>query len=146
MRMLKAERKALENRIKELEDREQILRARERSAKLIESEDSTVIRGADAAEVNYILGQSKGYVDGFQSAVNTVISMLAEEYRDIPIGEAELFMIYELGTIKERAWLKDHKQGSIMENNGWKMDWKGFAPVWRKEEKNDEVSGDSEET
>lgn len=133
-----AEMKALEHKLAELEREKKTLYQRERNANFIESDDPVLREEVEPDEVNYVLGQSKGYVDGFQSAVNTIISVLADEYREIPIGEAELFMIYELGTIKERSWLKDHKQQSIMEKLGWKMDYKNMTPVWRKEVKANE--------
>lgn len=93
--------------------------------------------------VNYVLGQSAGYVDGFKAAINVIVDALSSEYREIPMTEHELYMLTELGEQKERAWLKDYKQRRIMEKSGWKINYKDFTcPVWVKEEKESEENKD----
>ena len=88
----------------------------------------------DPAAVNYILGQSAGYVDGIRAAIGLIVEAMASEYRDIPMTEDELGLLIELGEAKERAWLKDYKQRQITEKSGWEFDFaRGCA--WVKSEK-----------
>ena len=96
---------------------------------------------ADPAAVNYILGQSAGYVDGLRAAIGLIVEAMASEYRDIPMTEDELGLLIELGEAKERAWLKDYKQRQITEKSGWEFDFtRGCA--WVKKE--DKSCGDCE--
>ena len=90
----------------------------------------------DPAAVNYILGQSAGYVDGIRAAIGLIVEAMASEYRDIPMTEDELNLLIELGEAKERAWLKDYKQRQITEKSEWKFEFGLRCPVWvRKEQK-----------
>lgn len=132
---LRLQQKAVKKTLEALQEREREICSHERDASIINSDDLRIKDTVDSNQVNYIMGQSAGFVSGFRSAVSIVVSALASEFRDIPMTEAELDMLVELGGAEERAWLKDNKQKKILEDNGWKQDFKDFANphVWRKE-------------
>lgn len=48
--------------------------------------------------------------------------------------ESELYMIIELGEMKERAWLKNRKDEEMLEKQGWKQEYEGFIPFWVKKD------------
>lgn len=132
---LRLQQKAVKKTLEALQEREREICSHERDASIINSDDLRIKGAVESDQVNYIMGQSAGFVSGFRSAVSIVVSALASEFRDIHMTEAELDMLVELGGAEERAWLKDNKQKKILEDNGWKQDFKDFASthVWRKE-------------
>ena len=135
---IESQMKALQKSIDALDRRRDEIRRRERDALSIESMDGKAISSdVDPTMVNYVLGHSAGFVAGFKSAINVVVSELANDYRDIPMTESELYLLTELGKLEERAWLKDHKQIKIMEDNGWEQDWKHSGNWKRKEDADD---------
>ena len=136
LRLIKSERDALQKRINALNEQEREIQMHTRKADVITADEMVLRDDIMPDEANYVLGQSAGFVDGFASAINTVVATLASEYRDIPITEDELFLLVELGAVKERAWLQDHKQKRLMEQNGWKIDYANRSTVWRKETDN----------
>ena len=128
-----------------LEKEQELLRKRERE--VLEhyqdaasiNDDTTLIKSdVKPEEANYILGQSQGFVDGFRSAIDNVVNELAFEHRDT-MSERELYMLVELGAIRERAWLKNYKQKEIMGKSGWELSFAGRCPTWRKKEEPAEV-------
>lgn len=139
---IRVQRNAIKKSLEALEQRELEINAHERDADYINADYRLTMKDINPDHVNYIMGQSTGYVSGFTSAINSVVCAIANKYRDIPMTESELYMIVELGEMKERAWMKDYKQRKILEKNGWKQDSKNaFAvPVWKKEQPEDEVS------
>ena len=141
LRLIKSERDALQKRINALNEQEREIQMHTRKADVITADEMVLRDDIMPDEANYVLGQSAGFVDGFASAINTVVATLASEYRDIPITEDELFLLVELGAVKERAWLKDYKQRQITEKSGWEFDFtRGCA--WVKKE--DKSCGDCE--
>lgn len=95
-------------------------------------DESHLSANAKEAEVNYVLGQSEGFVDGFQSAITFIIESLASTYRDIPMTEHELYMLVELGDAIRMAKLKDAKSKRIAEKAGWSKKWNGTFGTWGK--------------
>lgn len=144
---ISAEMKALDLAMRKLDDRRLELKKIERDANII-NRDETLRKDVDPATINYILGQSAGYVDGFTAAVDTIVEALASEYRDIPMTAAEMYVLVELGEMKMRAYLKNLKQTQIAEKAGWEIDFvreNGWAKRWIKneeEKKEEEDDGD----
>lgn len=138
---IRVQRKAINDSLKALDARESDVRHHEREANSINADDLVIKDDVKPDQVNYIMGHSAGYVDGFRAAIDSIVTTLASEYRDIPMTESELYMLIELGEMKERAWLKDNKQRKILEKNGWKQNFGDFASphVWEKEQPSDEV-------
>ena len=135
---IETQMKALQKSIDALNRRRDEIRRHERDALSIEGMDGKTINSdTDPAMLNYILGHSEGYVAGFKSAVNEMIVGLANEYRDIPMTESELYLLTELGSLEERAFLKNHKQIKIMEDSGWEQDWNHSGSWKRKEDADD---------
>lgn len=132
---IKLEREALKKREGLLREREQEIFSHHRAASQIVADETLLHDDVSPVELNYVLGASKGFVDGFQKAIDTVVEALANEYRDIPITESELYMLVSLGEIRERAWLTDWKQKEIVEKSGWTFNWSARCPVWEKGEK-----------
>ena len=129
--------KAVKESLDALRQREQEILEHEREAYFINVDEGIIKDDVSPEQVNYVMGQSAGYVSGFRAAINTIVSALADEYRDIRMTETELYMLVELGEAKERAWLKDNKQRKLLEKNGWEQDfndpsscfaWKKKAP------------------
>lgn len=139
---LKLQQKAVKKTLEALQEREREICSHERDASIINSDDLHIKDIVDSDQVNYIMGQSAGYVAGFRSAINTVVNALASEFRDIPMTESELYMLIDLGEMKERAYLKDNRQKKILEGNGWEQDFKDFTRphVWKK--KSTEAEGE----
>lgn len=138
IKKLDAEISALDKTIRELEGKRDNLRKMDRDVNAI-YEDWILKDDIDIAELNYILGQSAGYVDGFKSAMSTVISELSCDYRDIPMTEAELYLLVELGELSARASMKNMRQIKIAQDSGWQMDWMN-RPRWIKESDGNEQS------
>lgn len=133
------QKKALRKQIEALEEREREIHLHEEDAQHINSNELPALKdGVNPSVVNYVAGQSKGYVDGFKSAINTIVFALSSEYREIPMTESELYMIIELGEMKERAWLRNRKDEEALEKMGWKQEYEGFCPFWVKKENAEE--------
>lgn len=81
-----------------------------------------------AEKINYIMGNSDGYVSGFRAAISAIVSALANDYRDIRITVDELYVLTDLGSERERAWLKNRKNIDLIEKEGWEYDY--FNKVW----------------
>lgn len=125
--------KAVKESLEALEQREREILEHERDAHFINVDEGIIKDDASPELVNYVMGQSAGYVSGFRAAISTIVSALADEYRDIRMTETELYMLVELGEARERAWLKDNKQMKLLEKNGWERDFHGPSfPVWKK--------------
>lgn len=131
---IRMERKAIEHRLCSINEREREIYLKIRDAERINADETLLKEDIDVSEVNYILGQSDGYVQGFKSAINVIVAGLVNEDRDIPITEDELYLICELGEIKERAWLKDMKQKEIANKNGWDQQVSKRVPIWEKKQ------------
>ena len=135
---IRIEREALKRREKLLNEREKELWAHNRAAGEIVADETLLLDDVTDAEVNYVLGQSQGYVTGFTAAMDTIISALSSEYRDIPMTEDELYVLIKLGAVKEKAWLKDFKQKQIIEKAGWTFDFTERCSIWHKKEEKTE--------
>ena len=94
--------------------------------------DSLESDALKAEKINYIMGHSAGYVDGYRTAISTIVCALSNEYGDIRITEDELYMITDLGAERERAWLKDRKNIDLIEKAGWEYDFAN--KVWSQKE------------
>ena len=129
---IRLEYEVLKRRQGLLHEREREIWKRHQNADAIVADETLMKSDITEGEVNYVLGQSAEYVDGFRAAIDTIIQALSSEYRDIPMTEHELYMLTELGEIKERAWLKDYKQKQIIEKAGWEFDFAMRCPIWRK--------------
>ena len=139
LKRIELERKATADRLEDLKQREsKALRELQQMKELVD--DSHLSQDAKDADINFVLGQSEGFVQGFGSAIGTIVEMLASQYRDIPITEDELMMLVELGDAKRMAMLKDAKSKRIAEKSGWERDWHGFFGVWRKKEKDEQIN------
>ena len=79
-----------------MEQREREIYVHEREADCINADYRLTMKDINPDHVNYIMRQSAGYVSGFTSAINSVVCTLANEYRDIPMTESELYMLVEL--------------------------------------------------
>lgn len=133
---------ALKKSMNALKERDKEILRHEKEADFINSDEPFLIKDDIPPEaVNYIMGQSAGFVDGFKSAINTIVLTLSDTYRDIQMTEDELYMLIDLGAQKERAWLKDQKQKKLLEKQGWKEEHHNFVPVWVKEESEGEQNG-----
>ena len=140
---IRIQRNAINDSLKALDKREQEIRDHEIDASTINADEVLIKDCVSPDQVNYIMGQSYGYVSGFSAAVQVIIDALASEYRDIPMTDSELYMLVQLGEIKERAWLKDNKQKKILEANGWKQDFEDFYPyIWKKKQPEDGVTNE----
>ena len=129
---IRLEYEVLKKRQELLHEREQEIWKHHKNADAIVADETLMKADITEGEVNYVLGKSAGYVDGFRAAIDTIIQALSSEYRDIPMTEHELYMLTELGEIKERAWLKDYKQKQIIEKAGWEFDFTKRFPIWHK--------------
>ena len=134
---IRMKRESAQKTLDNLNAREQEIYNNMRSWDIIVADEVLMKDDITESEVNYILGQSQGYIDGYKSAMNSIISSLACEYRDIPMTEDELYTIAELGKMEERALLKDYKQKKLIEKSGWKFDFGNRCPVWKKGTKNE---------
>lgn len=131
-------RESLNKRIEMLDEEAGEIRKKYRSVEIINVDEAILNDDIKPEAVNYVLGHSQGFVDGFASAINEITAALSSEYRDIPMTESELYMLVELGATKERAWLKDYKQRNLVEKNGWKFDFTKNPPIWIKESTDEE--------
>ena len=132
---ISVQKSALRKQIEALEEREREIHLHEEDAHHINSNELPALKdGVNPSAVNYVAGQSKGYVDGFRAAINTIVLALTSEYREIPMTESELYMIIELGEMKERAWLKNRKDEEMLEKQGWKQESEGFVLFWAKKD------------
>ncbi len=129
---IRLEYEVLKKRQELLHEREQEIWKHHQNADVIVADETLMKADITEGEVNYVLGQSAGYVDGFRAAIDTIVQALSSEYRDIPMTEHELYMLTELGEIKERAWLKDYKQKQIMYKAGWEFDFTKRCSIWHK--------------
>ena len=126
---------ALKKSMDALKERDKEILRHEKEADFINSDEPFLIKDDIPPEaVNYIMGQSAGFVDGFKAAINTIVLTLSDTYREIQMTEDELYMLIDLGVQKDRAWLKDQKQKKLLEKQGWKEKHHNFVPVWVKEE------------
>ena len=133
---------ALKKSMDALKERDKEILRHEKEADFINSDEPFLIKDDIPPEaVNYIMGQSAGFVDGFNSAINTIVLTLSDTYREIQMTEDELYMLIDLGVQKDRAWLKDQKQKKLLEKQGWKEKHHNFVPVWVKEESEGEQNG-----
>ena len=133
---------ALKKSMDALKERDKEILRHEKEADFINSDEPFLIKDDIPPEaVNYIMGQSAGFVDGFKSAINTIVLTLSDTYREIQMTEDELYMPIDLGVQKDRAWLKDQKQKKLLEKQGWKEKHHNFVPVWVKEESEGEQNG-----
>jgi hypothetical protein len=132
---INVQKSALKKSMDALEERDREILRHETEANFINSDEPFTIKEDIPPEaVNYIMGQSAGFVDGFKSAINTIVLTLSDTYRDIQMTEDELYMLIDLGVQKDRAWLKNHKQRKLLEKQGWKEEHYNCVPVWKKEE------------
>lgn len=139
---ISVQKSALKKSMDALEERDREILRHEKEADFINSDEPFLIKDDIPSEaVNYIMGQSAGFVDGFKSAINTIVLTLSDTYRDIQMTEDELYMLIDLGAQKERVWLKDQKQRKLLEKQGWKEEHHNFVPVWVKEESEGEQNG-----
>ena len=139
---INVQKSALKKSMDALEERDREILRHEREADFINSDEPFLIKDDIPPEaVNYIMGQSAGFVDGFKSAINTIVLTLSDTYRDIQMTEDELYMLIDLGVQKDRAWLKNQKQKKLLEKQGWKEEHHNFVPVWVKEESEGEQNG-----
>ena len=135
---LKIAKQAAERYLNDIRERESALAKEISEANNLANDDIFVMDDVTSEEVNYVLGHSAGFVDGFKSAMDTIIMELAREYRDVPISSDELYMMAELGKVEERARIKDHRSKAIAEKSGWRQKWSSRAMVWMKEVQEDE--------
>lgn len=135
---IRIEREALKRRENLLNEREREIWKHQQDASMITADETLLLDDVMEGELNYIIGHSTGYVDGFKAAVNTIIEALSSEYRDITMTEDELYMLTELGKVEERAWLKDYKQKRIIEKAGWQFDFSKRSSMWHKKEEKTE--------
>ena len=139
LKRIELERKATADRLEDLKQREnKALRELQQMKELVD--ESHLSQDAKEADINFVLGQSEGFVQGFDSAINTVVEMLASQYRNIPMTEDELMMLVELGDALRMAKLKDAKSKRIAEKSGGERNWQGFFGVWRKKEENEQIN------
>lgn len=129
---IRIQREAASKRLESLKKREIEIYHNMSSADIIVADETLMKGDIRPDEVNYVLGQSAGFIAGFQAAINEIVDALSNEYRDIPMTESELYMLVELGKSKERAWLKDYKQKQIIEKAGWTFDFTNRCSVWVK--------------
>lgn len=134
LRKIRMEKKATEEHLDNLKEYERKLERELDNMRRLTEEGERLKADAKEGEVNYVLGHSSGYVDGFSSAIATVVEMLTAEYRDIPMTEDELYMLVELGDIRRMAKLKDEKSKNTARKAGWYMDLKGLCATWKKKE------------
>jgi len=134
---IRLQQKMLKKQQELLGEREREIWKHHQDASAITVDETIMKTDVEPEEVNYVLGQSTGFVDGFKSAIDTIVGELASEYSDIPMSERELYMLVELGAIRERAWLKDHKQKEILQKSGWEQDYFARCPIWKRKEKKD---------
>lgn len=132
---IRLEHEILKKRQGLLQEREKEIWSHNQDARSITADETLMKSDIKPEEVNYVLGQSDGYVAGFKAAIDDIVCELSSEYRDIPMTESELYMLVELGAEKERAWLKDYKQKKIIETSGWEFDFTQRCPIWLKKEK-----------
>lgn len=135
---IKVEREALRSRAKLLDEREREIYRHQRDADLITADHLLIKDDEDERKVNFIMGYSGGYVDGFNAALIEIIDALSNEYRNIKMTEDELYLLIKLGEKKDRFWLKDDNQARIMKKNGWEMTFDGGARYWQKKGKESE--------
>lgn len=129
------QKSALKKAMEALEEKEREIYQHEKELDFINSDEPFILKDdITPSAVNYVMGQSAGFVRGINAAINTIVLALSSEYRDIPMTESELYMLVELGEQKERALLKDRKQENLLEKQGWKAEYKGRVQVWKKEE------------
>jgi len=140
---IRVQKNAIKKWLEAVEQKERELYEHKRDAAIINVDDAIISKDVSPEAVNNIMSQSAGYVTGIGAALDTIICALASEYRDIPMTESELYMLVELGEMKERAWLKDDKQRRILEKNGWKMKLEpgSLVYVWQKEQSEGENKG-----
>ena len=104
-----------------------------------EMENDRDVKGnVSAEEINYVLGQSDGFLSGFDAAISTIIEAMASQYRDIPMTEDEMYMLVELGDRRRMARMKDAKSTRLANKAGWKRNNDAFIPYWVK--KKEEVT------
>lgn len=138
---IKVEREALRRRGKLLDEREMEIHMHQRDADLITEDNLLIEDDEDERKVNFIMGYSSGFVDGFNIALTEIIDALSNEYRNIKMTEDELYLLIKLGEKKERLWLKDDNQARIMKKNGWEMTTDVGARYWQKKGKESEDEG-----
>lgn len=120
---IRLQKKVVQEQLDALNEAEKEILSHLKDAKLINTdllEKSLESGNVDPGTINYIMGQSSGFVNGFRAAIGTIVSSLANGYRDIRITEDELYVLTDLGAESERAWLKDRKQSDVLEKAGWK--------------------------
>ena len=136
LRKIQLEKKAVTEQLNSINDSERRL-ARELSEMKALTLDKSLSEDSTEAEVNYVLGQSDGFVNGFNAAIETIVEALSSEYRDIPLTEAELYMLVDLGDMRRMARMKDEKSRSIAVKAGWCRDWKDLSMTWKREKENE---------
>lgn len=142
---IKIAREAARKQIKYLENREMEIRSRIRKSHDATIQDDVLLMpDITESEINYTLGQSAGFLAGFQAAINFIVDALNNQYREIPITMDELYMLVELGAEKERAYLKDFKSKKIAEKSGWEFMLMNRCPVWQKKEQEEAESEETE--
>lgn len=132
---IRIQKNAIRKTLDALEKRASEIYCKDRESDRIVADETLLKDDVREDEVNYILGQSAGFVSGFGKAIETIVLALSSEYRDIPMTESELYMLIELGEISQRAELKDFKQKRVMEKSGWRFAFDNRTPVWIKDEK-----------
>lgn len=130
---IKLARETAQRQLDRLRDRESEIHREMNKAHEIAVADKVLLKeDITESEVNYVLGHSAGYVNGFKAAIDTIVSELSNEYRDIPITEHELYMLIGLGEMRDRAWLRDFKSKEVAEKSGWEFKWENRTPIWQK--------------
>ena len=72
LKRIELERKATADRLEDLKQREsKALRELQQMKELVD--DSHLSQDAKEADINFVLGQSEGFVQGFGSAIGTVV-------------------------------------------------------------------------
>lgn len=137
LRAAELERKSLENRLEEIKQREAKLHRELRDMKDINN-DTALHKNATVAEVNYVLGESDGFIRGYDAAIAMIVESLTNAYRDIPMTEDELYVLVELGDARRMARVRDAKSRQIAEKAGWEKEWHGMIPTWKKVEPKEE--------
>lgn len=132
--MSRAEEKinAINQEIKALEDLAENLRKRRADVRREEKDLETIAKDGKQlrdditeGQVNYILGQSEGFVDGMKAALSIMSVCLAPVY-DEDAREQIMYAFSDLGESIARARIKLEKDSLIARRAGWRDEWRGI--------------------
>lgn len=124
--------KALEDKVEELKKSRDVLEAEDKDYKALTKDGKALCDDVTEGQLNYALGQSRGFIAGLRTAASSMAISLTTVY-DEDSKEQIMYAFEDLGETIARARMQYEKDAATAEKSGWKLDWEKIEHWIRKD-------------